>query len=137
MANKLSGWHRLFIIIAGVWTVLSIGIASLLLYEHYTYSYVPYPTATTESMEEYVENIRELERLKDKARDGDIKFDVQEVQSNFHKLQKSELSKYHEFHKGMKRGILILTLCWLLPIGFVYGLGLTTGWVIKGFSKEN
>lgn len=141
MANwlkNLSGWYRIFIVFAGVWTVLSIGIASFLLYDHYTYSYVPYPT--TESIEEHVELNRRLNKLlRDKARggDGDIKFDVQEAQLDFQKVQNSELRKYHQFRKGMKRGILIFPLCWLLPIGFVYGFGWTTGWIIKGFRKEN
>jgi hypothetical protein len=134
MLKNISGWYRLFIVFAGVWTVLSIGIASFMLYDHYTHSYVPNPTA--ESIEENVELNRELAELFDKAGggDGDVNFDVKAAQLDFQNVQKL---KYKKFYKDIKHGVLIFPLSWLLPIGIVYGTGRCVGWVIRGFRKED
>ncbi len=45
--------------------------------------------------------------------------------------------KLHEYHKARNKAIFIFPLYWLVPIGFVYGVGWTTGWIIRDFRKEN
>ncbi len=155
MLKKLSGWYRLFIIFAVMWTVLSIWGASALFY----HDYVPYPKdIMTMSVEEYCEwntsllGLTTLQKLdlslgdlnedihdlvKERIKEGlkDHKF-LQKAQLGLKEAQERELSDYHQFHKYIKRGILIFPLCWLVPIGLVYGIGWCVGWVTRGFRKD-
>ncbi len=75
MAKKLSGWCRMFIVFAVVWTIISTSIL---------YSFFP--------DKEYIEDVK--------------------------------IAKY------------LFPFYWLVPIGFVYGLWLYVGWIIKGFRKD-
>ena len=60
------------------------------------------------------------------------------------KNQDIEIQKLMEktirlFEKTQKKEFryLVFFCVWLIPIGFVYGAGWTTGWIIRGFFKDN
>ena len=104
MGKKLSGWYRLFIIFAGVWTILSIGIFAGQLGK------------VTSGWQRQIDTI-------DKNQDIETQKLTEENMRMFEKVAKKEV----RFR---------FLLYWLAPIGFVYGVGWTTGWIIRGFRKD-
>jgi hypothetical protein len=122
MLKKLSGWHRLFIVFVGVWSVMCIGALS---YNLYTYNVnVPYPTI--EDTEAVFELLKELENLE---RNADGKGKYQNVQE-FHK------ATIRNYYKERRSQIFYFLGAWLVHIGFVYGMVWTTWWIIRGLRKE-
>lgn len=122
MLKKLSGWHRLFIVFVGVWSVMCIGALS---HNLYTYNVnVPYPTI--EDTEAVFELLKELENLERNA-DGKGKY------RNAQELHKATIRNYY---KERRSQIFYFLGAWLVHIGFVYGMGWTTWWIIRGFRKE-
>ncbi len=124
MLKKLSGWHRLFIFFVGVWSVMCIGALS---YNLYTYNVnVPYPTIEdTEAVFELLKEIEGLEKSGHKAK-PELELNVQE----FHKRT------LRNYYKERRSQIFYFLGAWLVHIGFVYGMGWTTWWIIRGFRKE-
>lgn len=152
MAKKLSGWYRLFIVFAGVWT-----LASIIVFYHY------FPD------KEYI--VRN--RLNDvtEAVSGFIGMDKSEQHkflmgewtgnNDYKELPEDEQNKYlsdiesgkvlmtdfftnlltdiaiREYHKERRNATYHFPLYWLVPIGLVYGIGWCVGWIIRGFRKED
>jgi hypothetical protein len=122
MLKKLSGWHRLFIVFVGVWSVMCIGALS---YNLYTYNVnVPYPTI--EDTEAVFELLKELENLERNA-DGKGKY------WNAQELHKATIRNYYKVRRSQ---IFYFLGAWLVHIGFVYGMVWTTWWIIRGLRKE-
>ena len=61
----------------------------------------------------------------DKIQDIEIQKLMEKTMQLFEKAEKKEFS------------YLFLFCVWLIPIGFVYVAGRTTGWIIRGFRKDN
>ena len=125
MLKKLSGWHSLFIVFAGVWSVMCIGAMS---YNLYTYNVnVPYPTIEdTEAVFEFLKEIdKALEKRAHKAK-REPELNVQEFHNrtlrNYYKERRSQISYF--------------LVVWLVYIGFVYGMGRAIGWINREFRKE-
>ncbi len=97
-------------------------------YNLYTYNvYVPYPTIEdTEAVFELLKKIdKGLERRGHKAK-SEPELNVQE----FHKRT------LRNYYKERRSQIFYFLVVWLVYIGFVYGMGWTTWWIIRGFRKK-
>ncbi|MHC4454786.1 MAG: hypothetical protein ACYSWS_08840 [Planctomycetota bacterium] len=106
--RKISGGYRLFIVFVILWTILSISILTV-------------SSGFVSSSWQIQINTNTM----DKNQDIEIQKLMEKTIRLFEKAQKKEF-RY-----------LIFFCIWLAPIGFVYGAGLTTGWIIRGFRKDN
>jgi hypothetical protein len=122
MANKLSGWYRMFIVFAGVWTVLSIGMFLVLFLS------LSHPIKPSYEREKLIEEILEF---------GHGKQNREEIERDKEEEEREYKRELHYYHKERKDMIYMFLLGWLPPIGLVYGLWLCVGWIIRGFRKEN
>ena len=120
MTKKLSGWFRLFIVFAVVWTVGSITVFCL------NFTWHEIEVIDIEEWEEGVKIKRELDYLLG----NDVGVDEEVSIEESYKLY------LREKHNARMKVVYLFLLYWLAPIGFVYGTGWTTGWVIRGFRKE-
>ncbi len=168
MLKNLSGWYRLFIVFAGVWSIIAIGILVLLL-DDISYNKERIEEARIgdvmnlcfdpkKSAEEF-KNITSLDLLKVIHRSGGFENPKDEEErlitdGDWHTLAKLYVSKYKEQYdfsniekrynekisehrKDRRLRMYFFPLYWLVPIGFVYGTGWTTGWIYRGFRKNN
>ena len=113
----------MFIVFVGLWTVGSIGVF-----------FGTFPNFPDKGSLEPV--TLELNYLLAKERGEKGSTDS----FDFDREYKIELREYQielrEYHKERRNAIFYFFLYWLAPIGFVYGVGWTTGWIIMGFRKE-
>tara|TARA_B100002003_G_scaffold221647_1_gene224844 strand:- start:158 stop:646 length:489 start_codon:yes stop_codon:yes gene_type:complete len=161
MLKKLSGWYRLFIIFAGVWTVATVVISILALDSHMSYMKERIETSRLEGVLELRNNSNGAEdfaSLKKVYRSGSFKNSKKERQrlvgeGDWHTLAEllmsddkekhdfSEIeSRYNrgisKYYAEMRSSIYLIFACWLIPIGLAYGGGWCVGWIINGFRKE-
>ena len=124
MTKKLSGWFRLFIVFAVVWTIGSITV----FYLNFTWHKIE-----VIDIEEWEGRHKAHKELTDLL---GIDVGVDEEVS----IEESYKLYLRENHNARMKVVYLFLLYWLAPIGFVYGTGgttgWTTGWVIRGFRKE-
>lgn len=198
--RSLSGWYRLFIVFAGIWTVSSgivfycnlpdkeniektrlddianrINRLSELMNKRAMSSPIKDTTFNDHDVEvcklldvevlglpelvpqkytSYGFSYKLLDYVKntpDKLKDEEVLLIVNE---KWHELADLLISHYQNLnlaamvqkqyeiqldmhYKQVKKAIFYFFLYWLVPIGFVYGAGWTTWWIIKGFRKDN
>ncbi len=123
MANKLSGWYRMFIVFVGVWTALSIGIF-LSIFLSYSHPINPY------EREKIIQEILDFQEEYGKR-------DREEIERDREKEEREYKRELRQYHKERKDIIYMFLLGWLPPIGLVYGFGWCVGWIIRGFRKDN
>ena len=104
--RKISGWYRLFIVFVILWTV---GYATLFFYH--------LPT------KKLIKGLRAVDIITAKTQDPPLS--SEDIEKRYKDLLKTRRHYIYRFPLG-----------WLIPIGFVYGVGWTTGWIIRGFGKE-
>jgi hypothetical protein len=128
MTKKLSGWFRLFIVFAVMWTVGSITVF------YFNFTWHKIEVIDIEEFEARVKAKRELVDLLDDLQGKNVGVD-EEVN-----IEESYKLYLRENHNARMKVVYLFLLYWLAPIGFVYGTGWTTGWttgwVIRGFRKE-
>lgn len=152
--KRVSGWYRLFIVFAGVWTAVSIVIFYSLLPDkegiekerHSDIEEVVSDFLGMQSVEKHKfllmdKDYKELPEDEQKKLLSDIESGKVEVADFLHvkswpsieSKYKLNLSKYHKERRG---AIYFFFLCWLAPIGLAYVMGWCAGWIIRGFRKE-
>ncbi len=158
MIKKLSGWHRLFIVFAGLWTVGSIGFLTIVLsevpnmeqverdwlYERKMnrarldawFNQIKKPTTRLEQL--LLEQKRrkiitpENQEKLDFLQSNDVP-DSEELYPIIENLYNKELSMYHA---KIRNAIFYFPLYWFAPIGLVFGSGWCVGWIIRRFQKD-
>ncbi len=116
MANKLSGWFRMFIVFAGVWTVGSIN-----------HIYFNFPKESKER----IERVRDVSYLL-----AEGKSEKEKEELGFSDIEGNYKQQISEYHKARRNAIFLFLLYWLVPVGLVYGSGRCVGWIIRGFRKD-
>ncbi len=106
--RKISGWYRVFIVFVILWTILSISILTV-------------SSGFVSSSWHIQINTNTI----DKNQDAEIQRLMEKTIRLFEKTQKKEF-RY-----------LVFFCVWLTPIGFMYVAGWTTGWIVRGFRKDN
>ncbi len=115
MAKKLSGWFRLFIIFASVWTVVAITMF--------------YVVLSRESKED-LDRLRRLHYLQANG------MSEKEKEEHYSDIERNYKRQINEYYKARNDTIYRMQVIWLAGIGLVYGLAWCVGWIIRGFQKD-
>lgn len=123
MAKKLSGWCRIFIVFAGVWTALSIGLFLGIFLS------LSHPIKPSNEREKLIQEILDFHEEYGKQ-------DREEIERDREKEEREYKRELRQYHKNRKEMIYMFPLYWLVPIGLVYGSGRCVGWIIRGLWNE-
>ncbi len=158
MAKNLSVWYRRFIVFAVLWTLGSVTL-------FYVFSPFPKEIKVhREKLRDINFLLAELMSEKEKeglgysdierdpkrqieipyrlrmARDPRLRMELVRKRrierDRKRRIEGDYKQRIYEYHKNRKSVIYLFPLYWLVPVGFVYGIGWCVGWIRRGFRKD-